>query len=87
MMAVAVETAGETITPGMERGLAQPEFDALISWDIAPDGERFVVVGRLAAAGSILDPTVTNTTPNRVEVRVPEIRVVTGLFEELRNSR
>ncbi len=88
-MVTPVETTMDGITPGKERSLPHPEFSALLGWDISPDGQRFVVVGRLATAmkpgGST--STSTTTTPNRVEIRVPEIRVVTGLFEELREER
>ena len=45
LMAVAVTTEPEFV-PGKERELPQPEFISLLGWDIAPDGERFVVVGR-----------------------------------------
>jgi serine/threonine-protein kinase len=87
MMAVSVETDSAGFSPGKERALPQPEFSALLAWDISPDGKRFVVVGRLATVVTVNDPTVTNSSPNRVEARVPEIRVVTGWFEELRKKR
>jgi serine/threonine-protein kinase len=87
MTAVSVQTTGAGFAPGKERALPQPEFSALLSWDISPDGQRFVVVGRLATVVAANDPTVTNATPNRVEVRVPEIRVVTSVFEELSEKR
>jgi serine/threonine-protein kinase len=87
MMAVSVDTHGGGLSPGKERALPQPEFSALLDWDISPDGERFVVVGRLATLVTADDTTVTNASPNRVEVRVPEIRVVTDWFEELRRHR
>jgi serine/threonine-protein kinase len=87
MMGVQVETDGGGFSPGEERELPQPAFSALLSWDISPDGERFVVVGRLATVVTAGDATVTNASPNRVAVRVPEIRVVTGWFEELRRKR
>jgi len=86
MMAVSVETDSAEFSPGKERALPQPEFSALLDWDISPDGKRFVIVGRLATVVTVNDPTVTNSSPNRVEVRVPEIRVVTGWFEELRKK-
>jgi dipeptidyl aminopeptidase/acylaminoacyl peptidase len=87
MMAVPVDTAGGRFLPGKERELPQPEFGALLAWDISPDGKRFVVVGRLATLVTANEPTVTNAAPNRVEARVPEMRVVTGWFEELRKNR
>jgi hypothetical protein len=87
MMAVSVDTDGSGFSPGEERALLQPEFSALLDWDISPDGERFVVVGRLATVVTADDTTVTNASPNRVEVRVPEIRVVTDWFEEFRKER
>jgi serine/threonine-protein kinase len=87
MMAVSIETNGGRFTPHKERQLPQPEFSALLDWDISPDGKRFVVVGRLATVVTADDPTVTNASPNRVAAQVPEIRVVTGWFEELRKKR
>jgi serine/threonine-protein kinase len=87
MMAVSVDTDGSGFSPGEERALPQPAFSALLSWDLSPDGERFVVVGRLATVVTADGTTVTNASPNRVEVRVPEIRVVTDWFEELRKER
>jgi len=87
MMAVLIDTDGGRFTPGKERQLPQPEFSALIDWDISPDGKRFVVVGRLATVVTADDPTVTNASPNRVAAQVPEIRVVTGWFQELREKR
>jgi len=70
LMAVSMTTEPE-FAPGRERELPQTEFSFLLSWDIAPDGKRFVVVGR--AAGEI-------------EASVPEIRVVVDWFEELRRG-
>jgi Tol biopolymer transport system component len=87
MMAVSIETNGGRFTPHKERQLPQPEFSALLDWDISPDGKRFVVVGRLATVVTADDPTVTNASPNRVAAQVPEIRVVTGWFEGLREKR
>jgi len=87
MVAVPVDTAGSGFVPGKERALPQPEFSALLSWDLSPDGERFVVVGRLGNRATARDTTVTNASPNRVAARVREIRVVTGWFDELRNKR
>jgi serine/threonine-protein kinase len=87
MMQVSVNADGGEFSPGQERALPQPEFSALVDWDISPDGEGFVVVGRLATMVTADNATVTNASPNRVEARVPEIRVVTDWFEELRDKR
>jgi len=86
MMAVPVDMDGSGFSPGKEHALPQPEFSALLAWDISPDGERFVVVGRLATVVTAINPPVTNASPNRVEARVPEIRVVTGWFEDVRKK-
>jgi serine/threonine-protein kinase len=71
LMAVSVTTE-PGFAPGREREIPQPEFASVASWDIAPDGSRFVVVGELADDVERTD--------------VSEIRVVVGWLEELRRG-
>jgi serine/threonine-protein kinase len=73
LMMVPVTTE-PSFAPGKEQELPQPQFSYLGGWDIAPDGERFVVVGRLDAAGR---------SGGGAQAQVPELRVVVNWFEEL----
>ncbi len=80
LMAVSVTTEPD-FTPGKERQLQQPQFSYLSGWDIAPDGQRFVIVGRLA------DPAAPYRPGSRLQdaaANVPELRLVLHWFEKLR---
>jgi serine/threonine-protein kinase len=85
LMAVSVTTEPDFV-PGKERELPQPEFDVLLNWDIAPDGSRFVVVGRAATESPPTTAPRRATGSSRVEASVPEIHVVVDWFEELRRG-
>ena len=80
LMAVSVTTETD-FAPGKERELLLPEFSNLLSWDIAPDGKRFVLVGRVARELKPATPSVAGEA-----AAVPEIRVVVDWFEELRRG-
>ncbi len=79
-MAVSVTTETD-FAPGKERELLLPEFSDLLSWDIAPDGKRFVIIGRVAEELKPATPSVTGEGAT-----APEIRVVVDWFEELRRG-
>ena len=79
-MAVSVTTEPD-FAPGKERELPQPEFSVLMDWDMAPDGKRFVIVGRVAEELKPATPSVAGEAAS-----VPEIRVVVDWFEELRRG-
>jgi Tol biopolymer transport system component len=93
----AVETAGTgldilTLTPDGKTDvtpfLQTPYQEANPA--LSPDGRELYYWknGRMmATAATAVDSTATNLSPNRVEALVPEIRVVTGWFEELRRKR
>ena len=85
LMAMSVTTEPDFV-PGKERELPQPEFDVLLNWDIAPDGSRFVVVGRAATESPPTTAPRRATGSSRVEASVPEIHVVVDWFEELRRG-
>jgi eukaryotic-like serine/threonine-protein kinase len=72
LMTVPVVTEPD-FTPGKEQELLQPQFSYLGGWDIAPDGERFVVVGSV-------EPTGRSGSGAQAQVR--ELRVVVDWFEE-----
>ncbi len=72
LMTVPVVTEPD-FAPGKEQELLQPQFSYLGGWDIAPDGERFVVVGRLEPSGR---------PASGAQAQVPELRVVVEWFEE-----
>ncbi len=82
LMAVSVTTEPD-FTPGKERELQQPEFSSLGGWDIAPDGQRFVIVGRVASPATSFRPgfRVINAGAS-----VPELRLVQHWFEKLRQG-
>ena len=65
-MTVAIATEPE-FRPGAERPLLHPPLAHLGGWDLSPDGSRFVVVGRLASAG---------TTGMEGQVHVRDIHVI-----------
>jgi len=70
LLMVPLTTAPE-LRPGKERDLVHPPLAQGMTWDIAPDGKRFVVVGRFTEGG-----TAAPNDPARAEAGVPEIRVV-----------
>jgi serine/threonine-protein kinase len=80
LMVVSVTTEPD-FAPGKERELLLPEFSLLLSWDMAPDGKRFVIVGRVAEELKSATPSVAGEAAS-----VPEIRVVVDWFEELRRG-
>ena len=85
LMAVSVTTEPD-FAPGKERELLQPEFSDLLNWDIAPDGKRFVVVGRVPMELMPGTPSLAASRIDRGVAHVPEIRVVVDWFEELRRG-
>ena len=72
-------TTKPDFAPGKEQELPGPRFSYLGGWDVAPDGSRLVVVGRLESG---------DRSGSQIEsAEVQELRVVTDWFQELERSR
>ena len=76
----------ETVKNRYERELEQPEFRHLLGWDIAPDGERFVIVGRGPGEESQVSVPVPDVRVQFKGTSGSEIRVIVDWFEELRRG-
>jgi len=95
LMAVSVITEPD-FAPGKERELPQPLFSELASWDVAPDGTRFVVVGRLAGdasapstgspGGVALTPRPLYGRQGKLQSTIQEIQVVVDWLDWLRRN-
>jgi len=85
LMTVPVITEPD-FTPGKEREIPQPQFTYLGGWDIAPDGERFVVVGRVEPTSTVGRVEPTGRPRGGAQAQVPELRVVVDWLEELRRG-
>jgi len=83
LMAARVTTQ-PSFVPTKERVLIETEFMDLLNWDVAPDGERFVVVGRTESQIKDTHVSYTGATRYIAAAGIPELRVVTNWFEDIR---
>ena len=75
------------IIPGRPERLIETRFTEVLTYDIAPDGERFIVAGRVEEPGA--EEVAFSTAGwrrNRPARGVSEIRVIVDWFDEIRRA-
>ena len=80
LMSVEVSTTPR-FTPSKERVFMETPFTDILSWDIAPDGEKFLVVGRIRSED--VGSPFRSGRRTKPAAGVAELRVVVDWFEEL----
>ncbi len=83
LISVVVATQ-PTLVPAKERSLIQSAFSDVLSWDVAPDGKRFLVVGRIESGDAGSAGSFRGGRQYRAAPGVSELHVVVDWFEEIR---
>jgi serine/threonine-protein kinase len=83
LISVAVATQ-PAFVPARERELFQSDFSDMLSWDVAPDGKRFLMVGRTESGDAGPAAFFRGGKRNRSAPGISELHVVVDWFEEVR---
>jgi hypothetical protein len=70
--------------PASPQQIVTTEFSDLLSWDIAPDGDGYLVVGRMVGDDAGSPVSFRGGRRDRSAAGVGELRVVVDWFEEIR---
>jgi serine/threonine-protein kinase len=80
----AALTTQPAFVPTRERELVQTEFSDILSWNVVPDGGRFLVVGRRESGDAGSGASFRGGRKYRAAPGVSELHVVVDWFQEIR---